>query len=85
MLKSPPPINSGRGKIEMAKDYKLSRYACYLIAQNDDPRKEVIALAQTYLPSKQGNRNYLKNSIVNLLRMRKDYIEEIKQKKEIII
>ena len=30
------------------KDYKLSRYACYLIVQNGDSRKEAIALGQTY-------------------------------------
>ena len=29
-------------------DYKLSRYACYLIVQNSDPRKETVALGQTY-------------------------------------
>ena len=29
-------------------DYKLSRYACYLIVLNCDPRKEIIALAKTY-------------------------------------
>ena len=30
------------------QDYKLSRYACYLIVLNCDPRKKVIALAKTY-------------------------------------
>ena len=29
-------------------DYKLTRYACYLIVQNADPRKETVALGQTY-------------------------------------
>ena len=38
-------VNGGTREIN---DYKLSRYACYLIAQNGDSRKKVIALAQTY-------------------------------------
>ena len=42
------PISSGKGKVEIAKDYKLTRYACYLIVQNSDPKKEVVALGQTY-------------------------------------
>lgn len=41
-------INLAKGAQRQIDDYKLSRYACYLIAQNADSRKEVVALAQTY-------------------------------------
>ncbi len=41
-------VKIGSGAKRKQNDYKLSRYACYLIAQNGDSRKEVIALAQTY-------------------------------------
>ena len=41
-------IQMPKGATKSIKEYKLTRYACYLIAQNGDSRKEVIALAQTY-------------------------------------
>jgi len=41
-------IQMPKGATKNIKDFQLTRYACYLIAQNGDPRKEVIALAQTY-------------------------------------
>ncbi len=33
------PIPGGKGSLQMVEDYHLSRFACYLIAQNGDPRK----------------------------------------------
>ena len=41
-------INMPKGATKTIDDFELSRYACYLIAQNGDSRKESIALAQTY-------------------------------------
>jgi DNA-damage-inducible protein D len=41
-------VNLGSGAKRELSDYKLTRYACYLIVQNGDPSKSIIAQAQTY-------------------------------------
>ncbi len=41
-------IELGKNGTRKIIDYELTRYACYLIVQNGDPRKEAIALGQTY-------------------------------------
>ena len=41
-------VEIGSGARREQKDYKLTRYACYLIAQNANPRLKIVALAQTY-------------------------------------
>lgn len=41
-------VELGSGAMRSIDDFELSRYACYLIVQNADPKKEVVALGQTY-------------------------------------
>lgn len=41
-------VRLGSGAQRAVKDYMLTRYACYLVAQNGDPKKEEIAFAQSY-------------------------------------
>ncbi|MEC5226480.1 DNA damage-inducible protein D [Bacillus licheniformis] len=41
-------VELGSGAKRKIDDYELSRYACYLIVQNADPKKEIVALGQTY-------------------------------------
>lgn len=41
-------VKIGSDSVRKVRDWKLDRYACYLIAQNGDSKKQEIALAQTY-------------------------------------
>ena len=74
------PITSGKGRIQVVPDYQLSRFACYLIAQNGDPRKPQIARAQSYFAI-QTRRQELTDELasdVERLEMRKQAGEEFK-------
>ena len=53
------PIGSGAQR--EIEDYELSRYACYLIVMNGDPRKEVIAVGQTYFAVKTRQQELIDN------------------------
>ncbi len=54
-------VNVGSGAEREIEDYELSRYACYLIVQNGDSRKKVIALGQTYFAIKTRQKELIEN------------------------
>jgi DNA-damage-inducible protein D len=73
-------IETGKGAVREVEDYHLSRFACYLIAQNGDPRKPAIAQAQKYF-AVQTRRKELSDEYaadVERLELRRQTAEEFK-------
>lgn len=73
-------IELGKGGLRDIDDYQLSRFACYLIAQNGDPRKPEIARAQQYFAI-QTRRQELSDQLaadIERLELRKQTSEEFK-------
>lgn len=54
-------VNLGSGSHREVDDFMLSRYACYLIVMNGDPRKQVIAIGQTYFAVKTRQQELVEN------------------------
>ncbi len=63
-------VELGSGTNRKVDDIMLSRYACYLIAQNGDPRKEIIAFAQTYFALQTRKQENLEERVNLMERMK---------------
>ena len=75
-------IKMPKGAKKIICDYKLSRYACYLIVQNADSRKKVIALGQTYFAIQTRKQEISELEYENLTEDEKRFYQRSKVRKE---
>ena len=70
-------VQIGSGAERRQQDYKLSRYACYLIAQNGDSQKKLLLLLKLILQFKLESKRLAKKNTVCFQKTKKDFIKEI--------
>ena len=74
-------VEIGSGAKRKQVDYELSRYACYLIVQNADARKKVVALGQTYFAVQTRKQELSEKEYVNLTEEEKRFTQRDLTKK----